>query len=816
MKGNSKMNKHSGDQSPALLYRISKAMAAVKDGRELIKIIVAETQSVFGFYDIGLSVLDKSGKFYTDWAVLYQEISPSEANLAHSENGNYNIPVDEPLYKYTLTRIAKEKKPFIENMTAEFVKKFATFSHLPLEIEYGYKQFLVTTLKFGGKTLGILNFNSQKENHFENCDLKLFQVIADLVAVAVANITAREEIRERERERSTLMKITEQAAKVRDFNELFALVSSQIKPLLRFDDFVMTTLASDGQTHRVIISQSEVEKNERINHEVFVENAHRDLSIADDPWFADEKIYSRETPSYHTVTGLLEKYPNYFWAKLMRETGLAATITTTLKHRGKVVGGFFIHYAKEFENAENLFPLIQSIANQLSTTVANILANEEILERTREKSVLLSISADIASARNAVELLQIIRDKAQQLIPFYDTGILIVEEDGKHHYDLAVNLVGWEDSEINQKLQNLNINRISHSGSYVEFVMLSIETANSPIIEDYEQRFHEFTHPYFQILEESGHQEAIVGALKSGGKTFGTLWLNSLEKNHFKPEQFEIFQALADQVAVALANILANEKILERESEKSVQLAVSNALTTIHDSEALIVAIAGEINKIIPNDAFSIHIKQNNPFLNLEFNDVRAIKENGVFVPLRRRAFWKSKGIAEEKLNALIREAEPVLLEKAVYTGAKYTALCKKLKLLKLISDEFGFRSVIYAPVALQNGNLVTLTASSKQENGFTAEQLEKLCETGKQIALALESNLAFAEVTALKKRLEAENTFRGNYRRRTGSAKSLSANRTGRPDRHDHSARRRNRHGQRTFRPRRSRFIHAQNAPAD
>jgi GAF domain-containing protein len=57
------------------------------------------------------------------------------------------------------------------------------------------------------------------------------------------------------------------------------------------------------------------------------------------------------------------------------------------------------------------FSLFQSIADQIAVAVANILANEEIAERERQKSLLLSISGDIAGARNAVELLQVIRKK---------------------------------------------------------------------------------------------------------------------------------------------------------------------------------------------------------------------------------------------------------------------------------------------------------------------------------------------------------------------------------------------------------------------
>lgn len=194
MKDETKQQKVQEVNKSALLYRIAKAIAAVKDGRELLKIIIAETQPIFGFYDIGLAVLDKSGEFLVDWAVAYAEISPSAANFKQLELKNFKIPIDEPLFKYAFDRAETEGKPYIDNMTAEFIERFGDFMHLPLEIEYRYKQFLVTTLKFGGETLGMINFNGLRENQFDDCDFELFQAIADLVAVAVANITANEEI----------------------------------------------------------------------------------------------------------------------------------------------------------------------------------------------------------------------------------------------------------------------------------------------------------------------------------------------------------------------------------------------------------------------------------------------------------------------------------------------------------------------------------------------------------------------------------------------------------------------------------------------
>jgi hypothetical protein len=274
-------------------------MAAVKDGRELLKIIVEETQPVFGFYDIGLAVIDKSGDFYVDWAVFYGEINPSAANVAQREARNYKFAADDKLINYALERAATEKKPYIENLTARLIEEFSDFSQLSIEIAHGYRQFLVTALKSGGEALGILTFNSLRENHFERCDFELFQAIADLVAVAVANIRANDEIIEREREKTRLLEITELIAQIKANDDLLRLIVDKIKPLFGFKDCGLFVLSADKQTHTdlaaVLPGVSPSEFNERIaavkaNHNVshpgsVVESVMRKIETAGKPLF---------------------------------------------------------------------------------------------------------------------------------------------------------------------------------------------------------------------------------------------------------------------------------------------------------------------------------------------------------------------------------------------------------------------------------------------------------------------------------------------------------------------------------------------------
>nr|MDQ3041499.1 GAF domain-containing protein [Acidobacteriota bacterium] len=601
MKRKPKENKIEQAQSIDLLYRISKAMATVKDGRELLKIIVEYAQPVFGFYDIGLSVLDKSAEFYLDWATFYTEISPSETNLESNRQKNYQVPAGEPLFLYTFERVARDNKPFIENLNAEFIERFGDYPQIEIEIAHGYKQFLFTTLKFGGADIGILNFNSVRENHFETGDFELFQAIADLVAVAVANITANEEIVEREQEKTKLLSISREIAKVQTRRQLLDVIFNRIKSIFPYDDAGLFyfcdrsgTPDANGVCHVHLLDDLISEVNFELMQKGLTGVITEGTNVV--------RFLATDKAHIISLQQLMQTIPEHPHFPIMEEIGIKQLITIGIKSGGETIGMLCFNSCRENFYSEKDFPMLENITTQVAVALTNILANEEILERTREKSVLLSISEDIASARNAVELMQVIREKAQRLIPFYDTGILIVEDDGKNHYDLAVNLPGWDNSESNLKLHDLGLRRIIHPDSYVETVMNLIEREKSPVIENYERRFKEFDYPFFQILNEIGYKEAIVATLKSGGKTFGTLWLNSLEENHFSASQFGIFQTLADQIAVAVSNILANEEILEREKEKSQLLAISEQLATIRDKHDLFEVIFGELKPIFNFD----------------------------------------------------------------------------------------------------------------------------------------------------------------------------------------------------------------------
>jgi GAF domain-containing protein len=72
--------------------------------------------------------------------------------------------------------------------------------------------------------------------------------------------------------------------------------------------------------------------------------------------------------------------------------------------------------------------------------------------------------------------------------------------------------------------------------------------------------------------------------------------INAHQKNHFKPEQFPLFQQIANQVTIAIANILANEELEQR----AAALEASNA--ELRRQDALLLNITEATQCLLEND----------------------------------------------------------------------------------------------------------------------------------------------------------------------------------------------------------------------
>ena len=715
------------EREKSQLLGISEQLATIRDKQDLLQVIFDKLKSIFHFDNAVVVLYDETLQYTRH---LQTDTLAEQINNSHYQTIMFGKTAVENTVYEEFVRLTEPRIYNLDYFNVHYPE------HVGVKIlnDFGLVESVLMPLVYGGRLLGTFEFHAKERGRFSEAQMPLFCNLANQIAVAVANILANEEILDREREKAILLKITEQAAKVRDFDELFALVSSEIKPLLGFDDFVMTTLSDDGKTHRLIISQSEVEKNERINHETFIENAHRDLNIADDPWFAGESIYGRETPSYHTVARMLEKYPDYFWANMMRETGLAATITTTLKHRGKIVGGFFIHYEKELENAENLFPLIQSIANQLSTTVANILANEEILEREREKELLLSLSEDMATIRDSNDLWRVMMEKLRPIVGFDDAVVIVFAPDQKTSKTIFTLSKGQRIKQ--QWYQNIKDNWIPVTAplSYI----YNLKTAYWSTEEILDQ-WADFDGCLFMRGEGLLHTYQI--SLKQGGSEIGLLLFHFREREAIQQSKYNLYKAIGDQVAVAVANILANEEILEREREKTVMLSINEAIAAIRSRDELLAFILEEVQPLLGFNQYAgvvILNEEDNKLYNFFTTVPPHELESQTIQPFL-------KGFAPEgEFGKILNSREPVVKDDAwIYQELS----CEADRLAAKVWKELNFKQG--ASVSLRYGSRVIGSFHTHyfEPVSFTESRLRWFAGIADQLAVAVANILANEEI---------------------------------------------------------------------
>ncbi len=559
----------------SVLLALSTALAGIRERKELFGTIIEKIRPVIPVDDTGLLVLDKTGRYWQDWTNVdnYQGHAASTQLKQMGYDGL--LPVDRWM-EYTLNHTGI--------MTVgKFKEQYPEHPFGPVMWEAGLREMMFAPLVHRGDRLGVLFFDSQQAGTYSETHLPLFQAVADLIAVAVANILANEEILEREREKATLLSISEQLATIRDKHDLFSVIFQKLRPVFRFDDAVVV-LCDEQRQHTLHLHTATNPSAQHNDHYQFIISER--VPVAGTPY---EEFLFNDAPKIYSYQYLSGRYPHHVGVRILKDFGLLESVFMPLRYGGRVLGTLEFHATEQGRFAESQMPLFSNVADQVAVAVANILADEEILEREREKSVLLSISEAVATIRDKQDLLKVVFEKVQPLFSFYDTGFFVLDPQGEYIEDWSVTFREVSPSAANLQLQASGAGKIRYAGSAIEWAIGRLKAAAGPQIFPYNDAiFSQYPdYPQFEVLKRIGYQESLAALLRTDGREMGLLFFNSLTADHFQASQFTLFQAVADQLAVAVANILANEEILQREREKALLLSLSEDMATIRDRNNL-------------------------------------------------------------------------------------------------------------------------------------------------------------------------------------------------------------------------------------
>jgi len=227
-----------------------------------------------------------------------------------------------------------------------------------------------------------------------------------------------------------------------------------------------------------------------------------------------------------------------------------------------VIGSWMVLFKEGSAPGDEQISLCRMISIQLTFAIIAIKTKEEIDCRNKEREIIHSLNIDFATLREKKDLLRIIHYKLKNLFDFSHHWVATVNED-----DLTMSTF-MQDTESRTKFHPKYKQVTSAKYPIADQVFNKVILAGEPQVFDLERLIAQKIIPeYLQINYESGIRKVIMQSLEIAGRFIG-VWAICLSEQHIvKDTCINLVRDLASQFSIAIGNILANERILKRETE---------------------------------------------------------------------------------------------------------------------------------------------------------------------------------------------------------------------------------------------------------
>ncbi len=258
---------------------------------------------------------------------------------------------------------------------------------------------------------------------------------------------------------------------------------------------------------------------------------------------------------------------------------------------------------------------------------------------------------------------------------------------------------------------------------------------------------HERRHAIDQRIYDGGNRSYICAPLIHHGQACGTLGIGSRQKNQYTRDDLEFLQEVANQIALAVANMRAYADIKALSSKEAataeqrrVLLEINNALINSLTQDDLLGAVSTAMKRAMPFDVGGLQLYESGIEALRVFSLVGDEYANpfapGQLIPFKDGGSGQVLDFRRPQWERDLTLGRRHLIDQQIYDA--------------------GIRSYCMAPLVLQEEFIGTLGIGSINANQYTEADLEFLQEIANQIALAVANMKAFAEIKALSARESA------------------------------------------------------------
>ena len=532
------------DKEKEVLLSISREIAQVRNKQDLLRILRRHLRSILPYTDAAIGVIDEATGFQRffladvdELRMLHPDYNDMVTQLYLPHDGIFDVAL-------------KSQGPIVWDWD-ELISR----QQVPDYVQFGYKTGMVESagiaLRDGNKDFGVLYLASDKKNTFTKHHLTLLEVIASHLSTAVANIFSNEEIERKDHEKSILLSLGDDISHARDKNDLLQVINSRMKNLFSFTHSAVGIIDQGKNTYTSFILDPQSKSK---GHPEYDQYEKVDFPIDDG---IVDKVISVEEPIVFDLDELSKSGGVPGYVTINHDLGIKEMVVVGLRIKSQPIGFLMLFADRKNGFDSNQLSLLKGIAAQVSTAVSNIMANEDIEKREREKAVLLSFSNGLATARDEKGLAAIIKLYFRNLLLIREYLITIPNYDHRT-YRYFLHELPTEDP-TDEGFDIVVGAEMPIRGSLTGAVLQSEEPLIFNIAEVVQQGKYSF--PSASFWRSAGAENIMGVRLRVAKEDMGILWIQPYKI----PDS--LLNGISAQMAIALANAMANQKIEEQLAE---------------------------------------------------------------------------------------------------------------------------------------------------------------------------------------------------------------------------------------------------------
>ncbi|HXB08583.1 MAG TPA: sigma 54-interacting transcriptional regulator [Puia sp.] len=332
--------------------------------------------------------------------------------------------------------------------------------------------------------------------------------------------------------------------------DLLRIIRMELRTLQPFGHNWVAVINEDGYTLSCFVTEPESLSR---NHPLYQQVIRKKYPFGDGVF---NRVFLSCDPVVFSLRQLAEEgiIPEYL--RMHYESGISRVVMTALQAGTKMIGVWVICLTEGQEIGEKQLGVVKHDSRTLAAAVANVRANEEIQRRETELSILLSLSTDIASVRNDQELLEVIKKQLKGLLGFTHT---IMATFNKDEMTVSAFLL---DPQSRSRSHPEYAGAVADRYPLHDGVLEKVFTSAIPLVFDLGDLLAEGNIPrYLRIPYESGSRQVCIARLLHRGEVRGFWIIYYDEKAPVAAGRLRLIEGLANQISVAVSNIIANDVI---------------------------------------------------------------------------------------------------------------------------------------------------------------------------------------------------------------------------------------------------------------